>query len=149
VHSTPYVCNLRRHRRRAVMSEEIERIVRIRRARNTPKSNMETRVALIVAERGLTEKHLAKYFVRRPQKLQPPMAKAQHEAPARRSSNSGLAFALRAEFAEREFRGTNGARRGTKGAWAQVRASSSRRLSLVVEVGIAAGGALKLKAISF
>jgi hypothetical protein len=41
------------------------------------------------------------------------------------------------------------ARRGTKGAWAQVRASSSRRLSLVVEVGIAAGGALKLKAISF
>ena len=47
-------------------------------------------MALIVAERGLTEKHLAKYFVRRPQKLQPPMAKAQHEAPARRSSNSGL-----------------------------------------------------------
>jgi hypothetical protein len=119
VHSTPHVCNLRRHRRGAVMSEEIERIVRIRRARNTPKSNMETRVALIVAERGLTEKQLAKYFV------------------------------LRAEFAGREFRGTNGARRGTKGAWAQVRASSSRRLSLVVEVGIAAGGALKLKAISF
>jgi predicted type IV restriction endonuclease len=65
VHSTPHVCNLRRHRRGAVMSEEIERIVRIRRARNTPKSNMETRVALIVAERGLTEKQLAKYFVRR------------------------------------------------------------------------------------
>jgi hypothetical protein len=67
VHSTPHVCNLRRHRRGAVMSEEIERIVRIRRARNTPKSNMETRVALIVAERGLTEKQLAKYFVRHSQ----------------------------------------------------------------------------------
>ena len=34
-------------------------------AKTAPKATMETRVALIVAERGLTKKQMAKYFVRR------------------------------------------------------------------------------------
>jgi hypothetical protein len=53
------------------MNEETERLVRIRMARNTPKATTETRVALIVAERGLTEKQVAKYFVRRRKNCKP------------------------------------------------------------------------------
>jgi hypothetical protein len=53
------------------MNAETERLVRIRRAGNTPKATMETRVALIVAERGLTEKQVAKYFVRRRKNCKP------------------------------------------------------------------------------
>jgi hypothetical protein len=46
------------------MNEELQRLIRIRQAQQrAPKATMETRIALIVAERGLTEKQLAKYFV--------------------------------------------------------------------------------------
>jgi hypothetical protein len=46
------------------MNEELQRLVRIRGAQQrAPKATKETRIALIVAERGLTEKQLAKYFV--------------------------------------------------------------------------------------
>jgi hypothetical protein len=39
------------------MNEELQRLVRIREAQQrAPKATTETRVALIVAERGLTEK---------------------------------------------------------------------------------------------
>jgi hypothetical protein len=75
VHSTPHVCNLRRHRRGATRLQFTatsargchERRNRTTHKAGTPKSNMETRVALIVAERGLMEKQLAKYFVRHSQ----------------------------------------------------------------------------------
>ena len=40
-------------------------------AQSAPKATMETRVALIVAERGLTEKQMAKYFVRRRKNCKP------------------------------------------------------------------------------
>jgi hypothetical protein len=40
-------------------------------AQSAPKATMETRVALIVAERGLTEKQMAKYFVRRRKNSKP------------------------------------------------------------------------------
>ena len=43
--------------------EAVNRGIHIRRAQKSPRATMETRMALIVAERGLTEKQLAKYFV--------------------------------------------------------------------------------------
>jgi hypothetical protein len=43
--------------------EAVDRGIRIRRAENGAWATTETRVALIVAERGLTEKQLAKYWV--------------------------------------------------------------------------------------
>jgi len=43
--------------------ETINRCIRIRGAQKAARATMETRVALIVAERGITKKQLAKYFV--------------------------------------------------------------------------------------
>jgi hypothetical protein len=54
--------------REAGMSEirnRLEYFQRKVKARRGPKATMEIRVALIVAERGLTEKQLAKYYVQR------------------------------------------------------------------------------------
>jgi hypothetical protein len=54
--------------REAGMSEirnRLEYFQRKVKARRGPKATMETRGALIVAERGLTEKQLAKYYVQR------------------------------------------------------------------------------------
>ena len=48
-----------------VSQEAIERGIRIRRTQEGARATMDTRVALIVAERGLSEKQLAKYWVRR------------------------------------------------------------------------------------
>jgi hypothetical protein len=48
-----------------VSQEAIDRGGRIRRAEKGARATEETRVALIVAERGLTEKQLAKYWFRR------------------------------------------------------------------------------------
>jgi hypothetical protein len=48
-----------------VSQEAIDRGIRIRRTQEGAKATEETRVALIVAERGITEKQLAKYWVRR------------------------------------------------------------------------------------
>jgi len=48
---------------RGINSEETQRLIRIRKAhRDGPKSTAETRIALIVAERCITEKQLAKYY---------------------------------------------------------------------------------------
>jgi hypothetical protein len=51
--------------------EAVARGIRIRRAKNGAWATMETRVALIVAERGLTKKQLAKYWVRRRKNSKP------------------------------------------------------------------------------
>jgi hypothetical protein len=45
--------------------EAIQRGIRIRKAEDGAWSTTETRVALIVAERGLTQKRMAKFWVRR------------------------------------------------------------------------------------
>jgi len=51
---------------REINSEETQRLVRIRKAHNSgPKSTVESRVALIAAERGITQKQLAKYYEQR------------------------------------------------------------------------------------
>jgi hypothetical protein len=49
----------------------IERGIRIRHARKGARATVETRVALIVAERGLTEQQMANYFVRRRKNCRP------------------------------------------------------------------------------
>jgi hypothetical protein len=54
-----------------ISQEAIARGIRIRRAKKGAKATTETRVALIVAERGLTEKQLAKYWVRRRKNCKP------------------------------------------------------------------------------
>lgn len=54
-----------------VSQEAIARGARIRRAEKGALATMDTRVALIVAERGLTEKQLAKYWVRRRKNSKP------------------------------------------------------------------------------
>jgi hypothetical protein len=51
--------------------ESVARGIRIRRAEKGAWATPETRVALIVAERGLTEKQLAKYWVRRRKNCKP------------------------------------------------------------------------------
>src|SRR5258707_1769581 len=51
--------------------ETINRCIRIRGAQKAARATMETRVALIVAERGLTEKQMAKYLVRRRKNCKP------------------------------------------------------------------------------
>jgi hypothetical protein len=54
-----------------ISQEAIDRGIRIRKAEDGAWSTTETRVALIVAERGLTEKQLAKYWVRRRKNCKP------------------------------------------------------------------------------
>jgi hypothetical protein len=51
--------------------EAFQRGIRIRRAKKGARATIETRVALIVAERGLTEKQLAKYWVQRRKNCKP------------------------------------------------------------------------------
>jgi hypothetical protein len=51
--------------------EAVARGIRIRRAENGAWATTETRVALIVSERGLTKKQLAKYWVRRRKNCKP------------------------------------------------------------------------------
>jgi hypothetical protein len=51
--------------------ESVARGIRIRRAEDGAWSTMETRVALIVAERGITKKQLAKYWVSRRKNCKP------------------------------------------------------------------------------
>jgi hypothetical protein len=51
--------------------EAIARGIRIRKAEKGARATTETRAALIVAERGLTEKQLAKYWVRRRKNCKP------------------------------------------------------------------------------
>jgi hypothetical protein len=48
-----------------ISQDAIDRGIRIRQAQEGARATMETRVALIVAERGLTKAALAKYWVRR------------------------------------------------------------------------------------
>ena len=48
-----------------ISQEAIDRGIRIRKTKEGAWSTEETRVALIVAERGLTQKQLAKFYVRR------------------------------------------------------------------------------------
>ena len=49
----------------------IDRLIRIRGAHSTPKATPETRAALIAAERGLTKKQMAKYWVQRRKNCKP------------------------------------------------------------------------------
>jgi hypothetical protein len=51
--------------------EAIQRGIRIRRAEKGARATIETRVALIVAERGLTERQLAKFYVSRRKNCKP------------------------------------------------------------------------------
>jgi len=51
--------------------EAVDRGIRIRRANDGAWSTTETRVALVVAERGLTGKQMAKYWVRRRKNCKP------------------------------------------------------------------------------
>jgi hypothetical protein len=48
-----------------ISQQAIDRGIRIRKTEEGARATTETRVALIVAERGLTEKQLAKYWVSR------------------------------------------------------------------------------------
>jgi hypothetical protein len=48
-----------------VSQQALDRGIRIRKAQDGARATTETRIALIVAERGLTEKQLAKYWVSR------------------------------------------------------------------------------------
>jgi hypothetical protein len=54
-----------------VSQQAIDRGIRIRRTQECARATMDTRVALIVAERGLTKKQLAKYWVRRRKNCKP------------------------------------------------------------------------------
>ncbi|SIO50164.1 hypothetical protein SAMN05443247_06650 [Bradyrhizobium erythrophlei] len=54
-----------------VSQEAIARGIRIRQTQEGARATMEARVALIVAERGLTAKQLAKYWVRRRKNCKP------------------------------------------------------------------------------
>ena len=54
-----------------VSQEAIDRGIRIRQTQEGARATMDTRVALIVAERGLTAKQLAKYWVRRRKNSKP------------------------------------------------------------------------------
>jgi hypothetical protein len=54
-----------------VSQEAIDRGIRIRQTQDGARATVETRVALIVAERGLTKKQLAKYWVRRRKNSKP------------------------------------------------------------------------------
>src|SRR5260370_25154156 len=53
------------------MNEEMQLLIRIRGARNPPRATPETRVALFVGERGPTEGHLAKFYLRRRKNCKP------------------------------------------------------------------------------
>jgi hypothetical protein len=53
------------------MNEETKRLIRVRGAHSTPKATPETRAALIAAERGLTKKQMAKYWVQRRKNCKP------------------------------------------------------------------------------
>jgi hypothetical protein len=54
-----------------ISQEAIDRGIRIRKAEKGARATTETRVALIVAERGLTKKQMAKFWVRRRKNCQP------------------------------------------------------------------------------
>jgi hypothetical protein len=54
-----------------VSQEALDRGARIRKAQEGARATTETRVALIVAERGLTAKQLAKFWVRRRKNSKP------------------------------------------------------------------------------
>jgi hypothetical protein len=54
-----------------VSQEAIARGIRIRQTQEGARATMETRVALIVAERGLTAKQLAKFYVSRRKNSKP------------------------------------------------------------------------------
>ena len=54
-----------------VSQEALDRGIRIRQTQEGARSTMETRVALIIAERGLTKKQLAKFYVSRRKNSKP------------------------------------------------------------------------------
>jgi hypothetical protein len=54
-----------------ISQEAIDRGIRIRKAEKGARATTETRVALIVAERGLTKKQMAKFWVRRRKNCKP------------------------------------------------------------------------------
>jgi hypothetical protein len=54
-----------------ISQEAVARGIRIRQTQEGARATMETRVALIAAERGLTEKQLAKYWVSRRKNSKP------------------------------------------------------------------------------
>src|ERR1700730_10772629 len=54
-----------------ISQEAIDRGIRIRRTQEGTRATTETRAALIIAERGLTEKQLAKFYVSRRKNSKP------------------------------------------------------------------------------
>jgi hypothetical protein len=54
-----------------ISQEAIDRGIRIRQTQEGARATTETRVALIVAERGLTKKQLAKFYVSRRKNCKP------------------------------------------------------------------------------
>jgi hypothetical protein len=54
-----------------VSQEALDRGIRIRQTQQGARSTMETRVALIIAERGLTKKQLAKFYLSRRKNSKP------------------------------------------------------------------------------
>jgi hypothetical protein len=54
-----------------ISQEAIDRGIRVRKAGKGVMATTETRAALIIAERGLTKKQLAKYWVRRRKNCKP------------------------------------------------------------------------------